>query len=88
MTAPETLLPCPFCGSQPKLSRTSSSDERCGYNFTVFVQCQCSATIGVESHHDKQGWCSEGPESVEKRAAAAWNRRLDAIAQRAGGETG
>ena len=69
----KSILPCPFCGEQPKTGTKGGSDERCGYNFTAFVKC--CATLEVTSLEDKHGWCCEQPDSAILRAITKWNKR-------------
>jgi len=71
----ETLKPCPFCGSPPhEPYRSSGSDERMGYNFSVSISCKCGVSISKGSHHNKQGWCDDTGQA-EAEVVEAWNRR-------------
>lgn len=71
------LKPCPFCGGKPLDPEVSSgSDERCGYNFNVVVECgSCGVTVTTASKQDKAGWCIESPQDAITRAVELWNRR-------------
>jgi hypothetical protein len=69
------LLTCPFCGAQPKgPDKHGGSDERCGYNFTMRVTCECGVTIGRRSHEGRGGWCDDTGQAMAD-VVAAWNRR-------------
>ena len=70
-----TLLPCPFCGAQPNEPVTSGgSDERCGYNFTVSIECKCGVVMLQNSRSDKNGWCNDKGEA-KAAVIKAWNNR-------------
>jgi hypothetical protein len=74
------LLPCPLCGGLPKLSR-KDTDERSGYNFSIRITCgECTASIGLWSGHDKNGWVTESEKSVIDRVTTKWNTRAQASA--------
>jgi len=60
----ETLLPCPFCGSEAVLETTIG---RKGYDACVF--CDCSASVCSVT-------CDDVSEA-EIDAIAAWNRRAE-----------
>lgn len=67
---------CPFCDGRARTDKSGGGDERCGYNFTAFVECSdCGARVTVGSKHDKLGWCTESAEAAGKRAALLWNKR-------------
>jgi len=69
------LKPCPFCGNK-KLKTTKSPvrDERYGYNFDVYIRCNCGVRISKPSHRVKTGWCDDVGEA-EKDVIEAWNTR-------------
>jgi len=69
------LLPCPSCGSPaigPK--KSSSGDERNGYNFTVTIRCECGFNASRPSREDRGGWCIDKGEA-EAELIALWNKR-------------
>ena len=77
-TVERPVMPCPFCGETPiGPSKSSSSDERCGYNFTATISCVCGATISKPSRHDKGGWCNDTGQAVAD-VVVAWNARHNA----------
>jgi len=69
------LLPCPSCGSPaigPK--KSSSGDERNGYNFTVTIRCECGFNVSRPSREDSGGWCIDKGEA-EAELITLWNKR-------------
>ena len=71
------LLPCPFCGGVPNSpQQQGGGDERCGYNFSVAVRCQCGATIEIPSARDAGGWCNDTGQA-KRNVIKAWNRRAE-----------
>jgi hypothetical protein len=74
MSDNKELLPCPFCGTQPKPPRTETLDERFGYADQVTIQCpSCLCARGARGDTSKPGYADNS--TVEQRAIAAWNRR-------------
>lgn len=73
----QTLKPCPFCGTpDPKLRQSEPSDERYGYNFTVYLECTCCGTrITRASVQDKGGWCIDEGEAMAE-TIKTWNSRV------------
>lgn len=72
----DKLKDCPFCGGEAsKPVRSSGSDERNGYNFTVSIFCKCcGVSIRCDSATDAAGWCKDTGQALEN-AVSAWNRR-------------
>lgn len=71
----EQLKPCPCCGEQPKQpKKRGGSDERCGYNFTIEINCNCGLSMTTRSSQDKIGWCDDNGQAL-KSAIENWNRR-------------
>jgi hypothetical protein len=69
------LKTCPFCGAQPGGTKTEYKDERSGYNFVIYIVCQCGAMIGKPSHRGAGGWCDDNGHA-ERSVIAAWNTRV------------
>jgi len=66
----EQLLPCPFCGGEPKVSeRPDSNSENGGY--MCFVACYCGG-FSARAHQYGQGFT---PRAARTKAADAWNHR-------------
>jgi len=76
MSDNKELLPCAHCGAAPVGPKQSSGgDERCGYNFTVSIECpSCGSKMTKASHQDNGGWCNDKGEA-KADAIASWNRR-------------
>jgi hypothetical protein len=70
------LCRCPFCGKPPTGPvKSGGGDERCGYNFSVFIQCTpCGVSMSRPSHQGPAGWCDDKGEA-EQAVIAAWNTR-------------
>ncbi len=72
---PTVLSPCPSCGGAaigPK--KSSSGDERNGYNFTVTIRCECGFNASRPSREGRGGWCIDKGEA-EAELIALWNKR-------------
>lgn len=70
------LKPCPFCGKQPyRIWKDGGSDERCGYNYSVKIACNCGITLEVHSKKDESGWVL-GNQDVNADAVKKWNKRI------------
>ena len=54
------LLPCPFCGGQPRVVMPAPTD-----GFATHVRCRCGVQMWGQKHHF----------SSEAAAAEAWNNR-------------
>ena len=68
-----TPLRCPFCGCEPKATRTSG-DERDGYALRISYVCAgCGCSRGAVGESGK-GWYADNS-TVDLRALAAWNTR-------------
>lgn len=71
----EELKPCPFCGKPPsEPEKSSASDERNGYNFTVSISCECGVSVVKKSKRLDSGWCCDNGEAVQE-AVKTWNTR-------------
>jgi hypothetical protein len=72
------LKQCPFCGADAKqLAKSSSGDERNGYNFTVTIACsRCSGRVQTSSRKDSGGWCDDTGQALEA-AITGWNTRKE-----------
>lgn len=71
----EQLKECPCCGAKPRNPvKVGGSDERCGYNFVMWIECPCGLSIQKPSHQNKGGWCDDKGEALDA-AVQAWNRR-------------
>jgi len=58
------LLPCPFCGGQPRLAQWLDT---LNPNAT-WIECECGIMTESVYHED--------PEQAKRLAAAVWNRRM------------
>lgn len=71
LTAELDLLPCPFCGGQPRLETRDvepQGDPWYGGKIETFVLCECGACLF-------DGYFHEGFYDAETRAVEAWNKR-------------
>ncbi|QZA71301.1 Lar-like restriction alleviation protein [Pseudomonas phage AH02] len=75
------MLPCPFCGNQPKRF-TYSGDERNSYADQVVYECVCGCKQGAMGDRSKRGYADNS--KVEPQAIEAWNTRYPSPA--VGGE--
>jgi hypothetical protein len=67
----ETLLPCPFCGGRPEITRRDvepQGDPWYGSKRETFVLCDCGACLFDKYFHEGFG--------SNEDAAAAWNGRV------------
>jgi len=70
------LKNCPFCGTVPNQPiKTSSSDERSGYNFKVIISCECGASVVKNSKEGSGGWCIDNGEAMDE-CVVIWNGRV------------
>lgn len=86
MTNKTITLACPFCGGEPKVTRTAG-DERDGYALRISYVCKgCGCSRGAVGESGKGGYADNS--AVDLRALAAWNTRaaLAAPVPPAGGE--
>lgn len=75
MTAPETLLLCPFCGKTPRIVTRDvepQGDSWYGRKDETFVLCECGACLFDGAFH-------EGFWDADTRAPEAWNRRIERL---------
>lgn len=68
----DSILPCPFCGKQPKRFEYSG-DERDSYADRVVYECACGCKKGAIGNTSKPGYADNS--KVEQQAIAAWNTR-------------
>ena len=71
------LKPCPFCGKIPGMKypiQIGGGDERCGYNFTMSIICECGASMEESSHQNNGGWCDDSGQAKNK-VIEKWNSR-------------
>ena len=67
------LKPCPFCGNTHLVvALTNYSDERDGYNFEAYIECDCGARLAKQSKRDGAGWCCDKGEAA-KEVRGLWN---------------
>lgn len=64
------LLPCPFCGREPRVSERPDST----FPFVCFIACNCG---GYSACAHKMG-SGDSPEAARAEARAAWNARAAA----------
>lgn len=65
------LLPCPFCGAQPRLVKRDvepQGDPWYGKRVEEFIECECGCCLFDGGFH-------EGFYDAEDRAVRAWNTR-------------
>lgn len=67
-----SMLPCPFCGQEPKLTERPSTDGE-GGGFSCFIACYCG---GYSACAHKMGR-GPSPEEAKMTALAAWNMRTN-----------
>ena len=66
-------LPCPFCGNNPHVDKTSG-DERDGYTDTVKISCPCGCVMTTKGIHGKGPYADNT--DVHERAVKKWNTRV------------
>lgn len=70
-----TTKPCPFCGGNAKRHQGSCS-EIDGYAEHVFYKCEsCGVVKGADGLSKGYGYADNS--TVEERALAAWNERVN-----------
>lgn len=68
-------LPCPFCGGKAG-RRSENLGDRFAYAYEVTYACRsCGASLSARGYTDKPGHADNS--TVEERALAAWNRRVE-----------
>ena len=75
-TTDRELLPCPFCGTAPRI-RIEQLSERYAYAERVICECpSCGCAQSAIGDTSKGGYADNS--TVRSRAYAAWNRRAAA----------
>lgn len=71
----KTLLPCPFCGGDPKLESSSRAVISAQTERVAYVYCRNCHARSPRIRLAKYGCTSYSKDAVEE-AARAWNRRV------------
>lgn len=73
MNNTEKMMPCPFCGSQPRKQRTGLSEVYAYADKVVYTCPKCGCSRGAVGDTSKGGYADNS--KVDEQAKQAWNNR-------------
>lgn len=76
MNDTEKMMPCPFCGSQPRKQRAGLSEVYAYADKVVYTCPKCGCSRGAVGDTSKGGYADNS--KVDEQAKQAWNNRVPA----------